>query len=262
MAEARQRDPVLSPQQIGQGIEKACTNAYDLAQAAFLTDGQGLAAVARALYILSIEEYGKIGWMYWALSLRSDDEGGWERFWNGLTHHSVKNEVGRLMALDLSKGGLLPLRSAYFEFRFPFFAVTPASLDRLKQTMLYVNFDHNKKEFISPLDRPGGGQIDNSDFFEEVWRLIRYVAYNREHHVFDLRIITAFHRVNQQAHNRQHWAALMRLFYACVLNHPTGMAQEKPLKDVAHELKTEHGMDADSLVEQLIKLGEELQQPR
>lgn len=257
---SKRRTVVLSSQQISEGIEKACTNAYDLAQAAFLTDAQGMKATARVLYILSLEEYGKVGWMYWALSLREHDEEGWELFWQAFRSHPLKNEIGRLMALDLSTGGLLPLRSDFFRFRFPFFAVTPATLDRIKQTMLYVDFDGKKRQFISPIDRAGGSEIDNSDLFEQTWRLIRYIAYNREHHVFDLRVMDAFRRLNYQAKNVQHWATLMRLFYACVLHHPTGMTEEKPLKEVVKELRLEHEMGPEGLIEELTKLGEELRQ--
>lgn len=260
MVKAKSKALVLSTEEIKKGIDKACANAYDLAQAAFLTDGQDMKAVARALFILFIEEYGKVGWMYWALSLAPDDREGWGRFWKGFTDHSVKNEVGRLMALDLLNKGLLPLRSAHFGFRFPFFALRPASLDRLKQAMFYVDFDDSKRRFIGPLDWLGGSQMDNSDFFEQLRRLIRYIAYNRKNHVFDLRVMTAFRNLNYQARDVNHWAALIRLFYAAVLNHPTGMVEERSVEDVIHELKSEHGMDPDPLVEQLSNIGDEFRQ--
>jgi len=38
------------------------------------------------------------------------------------------------------------------------------------------------------------------------------------------------------------------------------MVQEKPLEDIVEELSIQHGMDPDTLVEELSKLGEELRQ--
>lgn len=251
---------VLTPEEIKDAIDKTCINAHEIANAASLTDTQGMKATARALYILSIEEYGKIGWLYWALSLKESDDEGWRLFWKAFRSHALKNEIGRRMARHLSTEGLLPRLSNFFELHFPFFAVTPGTLDRLKQAMLYVDFDHKKRKFVGPIDRAGGREIDNGDFFEEIWRLIRYIAYNREHYVFDLGVMTAFRKLNYQAQNVRHLAALIRLFYSCVLHHPTSMVQEKSLRDIVEELRSEHGMAPDALVEELSKLGEELRQ--
>ena len=164
------------------------------------------------------------------------------------------------MALDLSAEGLLPLRSNFFRFRFPFFAITPATLNRIKQTMFYVDFDDSKTQFVSPIDRAGDSELNNSEYFDQLWALIRYIAYNREYYVFDSKVMAAFRNVNYQAQNVRHWATLIRLFYACVLHHPTGMAEEEPLEEIVEELRSEHGMDQDDLVEELTKLGEEIRQ--
>lgn len=129
----KKRRMTLTPQDVVAGIAECVEWAHDLYLSGLTLNHQGTIPSARALLILALEEYGKIGWLYSALMLPPDAEEEWGGWWESFRSHAIKNEVGRLMMVH---DGLLPMLTPFFRDRFPFFSVPPDALDRHKQAML------------------------------------------------------------------------------------------------------------------------------
>lgn len=249
----------LRAAEIADGIKKCIQSAHDLYHSGVVAHYQDISSTARALLILAVEEYGKIGLLYWALTIPMGPphaDAQWNRFWKGFHSHELKNEVGRLMMVH--GDGLLPGLAHFFGHRFPFLAVRPRDLELQKQTMLYVNFHRESGRFVSPRDVFGSGTWDNRPLIEEVESLVRYVARNNQQHVFDPRVLKAYRELHTLAVDRSDWAALLRLFFGCVLGAPTGMATEVPLEEVVVELKKRHPEGIDGLVKRWTSLGDDL----
>jgi len=251
---------ILTPQEIADGIAECIESAHDLYESGVVLHYQGRTTKARALLILALEEYGKIGWLYRALMLDPGAEEDWRHWWGwkgdaGFRHHVLKNELGRMM---MNSPGLLPLLTPFFRDRFPFFAVTPKALDHHKQAILYLNFDHDSRRWLSPrgyLDTYG---IDNRPLIEDVEQVVRFVARNNKARVFDPRVVAAFRQLNELASDEPGRFALLALFYAAILRAPTGQAQETPLEQAIAECRQRFGDAAEQLVKEWGELGESL----
>jgi AbiV family abortive infection protein len=140
----------LTPQEIAVGMAACMESAHDLYDNGVLLHYQERPTKARALLILALEEYGKIGWLYRALMLDPGVEDDWRQWWKGkggFRDHVLKNDLGRMM---MSSPALLPILTSFFRDRFPFFAVSPRALDRHKMAMLYLDFDHSSRQWLSP----------------------------------------------------------------------------------------------------------------
>jgi AbiV family abortive infection protein len=244
----------LTPQEIAAGLAECVESAHDLYESGVVLHYQGRTTKARALLILAVEEYGKIGWLYRALLLDPKADAEWREWWgrHGFRDHQLKAELGRMM---LTSSGLLPGLAVLFRDRFPFFAVSPQALDIHKQAMLYVNFDHHTRRWLSPkgyLDTYG---VDNGPLIEDVEQAIRFVARNKKAGTFDPRVVAAFRQLNALASDEPGRFALLALFYATILRAPTGQAQETPLEQVIAECRQRFGGAADRLVDDWNKLG-------
>lgn len=242
----------LTPPEIAAGIAECIESAHDLYESGVVLHYQERTAKARALLILALEEYGKIGWLYLGLMLPPGAEAEWREWWNGFTDHVLKNELGRMM---MNNPGLLPLLTPFFRDRFPFFAVTPKALDRHKLAMLYVGFDHGSRQWLSPRRYLSSHGIDNKPLIEDVEQAIRFVARNNQVGVFDPKVVTAYRRLNELARDEPDRFTLLRLFYGTILRAPTGQVQEKPLDRVVAECRQRFGDVADQLVHDWTALG-------
>lgn len=243
---------VLKPEEIAAGVVDCIESAHGLYESGVALHYQGLTAKARALLILALEEYGKIGWLYRALMLVTNSGTEWPEWWKGFRNHVLKNELGRVM---MNHPGLLPLLAPFFRDRFPFFAVSPKALDRHKMAMLYLDFDHGSRQWLSPSSYLNTYGIDNKPLIEDVEQAVRFVARNDRAHVFDPRVVAAYWELNSLAKNEPERFTLLRLFYGTILRAPTGQVQEQPLDQVVTECRHLFGGAADRLVDDWTKLG-------
>src|SRR6266496_466367 len=227
----------LTPQEIAAGMAECIESAHDLYDNGLLLHYQDRPTKARALLILAVEEYGKIGWLYRALMLDPEAKADWRQWWKGkggFRDHVLKNELGRMM---MSSPGLLPILTPLFRDRFPFFTVSPKALDRHKMAMLYLDFDHDSRQWLSPKSYLNTYGIDNRPLIEEVEQVVRFVARNNKAGVFNPRVVAAFRQLNELASDEPGRFALLRLFYATILRASTGQSQEKPLEQVIAECR-------------------------
>ncbi len=243
----------LTPRHIAAGIEECSQTAHDLYLSGVILNHQGMTTVARALLILAVEEYGKIGWLYRGLLLPRGPDGIWIEFWKGFTSHTIKNEIGRMM---MTHGdGFLPMLTPFLRDRFPFFSVRPSELERHKQAMLYVDFDAERGEFIAPRMPAPAREMENGVLIEEVEQLMRYVARNREAGAFEPRVLEAYYLLNELALDEPDRFTLLRLFYAAVLRKPTGQVAERPIHEVISDVRRRHPDEADQFGQDWTILG-------
>jgi AbiV family abortive infection protein len=242
----------LTPQEIADGIAECIESAHELYESGVVLHHQERTTKARALLILALEEYGKIGWLYRALMLPPDAESEWREWWKGFRNHVLKNELGRMM---MNYAGLLPILTPYFRDRFPFFAVPPKALDHHKMVMLYLNFDHGPRKWLSPRGYLNTYGIDNEPLIEDVEQAVCFVARNSQAGVFDPRVVLAYRRLNELAKDEPDRFTLLRLFYGTILRQPTGQVKEKPLEQMIPECRQRFGGAADLLVDDWTSLG-------
>lgn len=245
--------PFLTSGQIAEAIQLCIKAAHALYESGLVLNYQGIMTTARALLILAVEEYGKIGWLYRALMLPAKPYIGWREFWQCFRSHAMKNDIGRRMRA--ARGGLLPCLVPFFRDEFPFWSVTPTALERQKQAMLYVDFDWKSGRFIGPQIYMTTGGFENQDVVEEVEDLVRYIARNNEAHVFNPRVLEAYRELNAMALDEPNRFNLLRLFYGCILRKPTGLAEEKPLDEVITVLRQRHSKDAEAFLQNWIEIG-------
>ena len=246
----------LTPSQIANGIEECIQAAHDLYVSGVALNYQKPQPIARALLILAVEEYGKIGWLYRGLMIHPEPGPEWADFWQGFMNHAIKNEIGRMMLM--SGDSLLPALTPHFREGFPFFGIAPEALERHKQGMLYVSYDAGRRAFVGPRDDFAGNNIDNKVLIDEVGDIVRYVARNREAKVFEPRVLEEFHRLNMMARDEPDRYALLRLFYAAILRKPTGLEAEVPYDAVVANVRARYPGQVDGLVERWSAIGEQL----
>lgn len=246
----------LTPDKIAGGIDQCIQSAHDLYLSGVILHHQGVATIARALLILAVEEYGKVGWLYRALLLPEKSPSEWKAWWQMFTSHVIKNEVGRMM---MTHGdSLLPLLTRFFRDRFPYFSIAPLALDQQKQAMLYVDFDAKSGEPIAPRKYAERHGIENILLIEEVERLVRYVAHNKSAGVFHPDVVAAYGRLNEIARDEGKRVDLLRLFYGLILKRPTDLVGEKPLDEVAEQVRQQHPREANDLIAEWSDLGRRL----
>ena len=250
---------ILTPIQIANGIEKCIQIAHDLYMSGVFLNYQEPQPIARALLILAVEEYGKIGWLYRGLMIRPNPGPEWAHFWWGYTHHALKNEVGRMMLTW--RDSLLPALTPHFRERFPFFGIPPEVLEEHKQGMLYVDYDAGRRVFVGPRDNFSTSNIDNKILIEEVEDIVRCVARNRAAKVFEPRVLEEFHRLNMMARDESDRYALLHLFYATILRKPMGLAPEVPYDAVVANVRARYPDEVDGLVQRWSTIGEQLAAP-
>lgn len=241
----------LTPQEIAAGVAECIESAHDLYESGLLLHYQERTAKARALLILALEEYGKIGWLYRALMLDPGAEDEWQEWWKGFRNHVLKNELGRMM---MNNPGLLPLLAPFFRDRFPFFALNPKALDRHKMAMLYLDFDPDSRQWLSPRNYLNTYGIDNKPLIKDVEGAVCFVARNNQTYVFDPRVVTAYRQLNALANDEPARFTLLRLFYGTILRTPTGQMREKPLDEVVAECHQRFGDAAAGIVADWNKL--------
>jgi AbiV family abortive infection protein len=248
----------LTPRQIAALVEQCIESAHDLYVSGVILHREGVPTTARALLILATEEYGKIGWLYRALMLPKDAFDDWKQWSRGFTLHVTKNAVGRLMRMS---DALLPTLARHFRDSFPFFSISPQQLERQKQAVLYVDFDHDTGEALTPrtsLERYG---LDNRPLIEEVEKIIRYVALNKQAHVFDSDVMAAYQHLNEIAKDEEtDRARLLHLFYALVLERSTGLISEQPFDQIAHDVAETYPDVATELLSSWAEIGRRLRE--
>jgi AbiV family abortive infection protein len=252
----------LTPRQIADLIEQCIQSAHDLYWSGVVLHHQDVPTTSRALLILAVEEYGKIGWLYRALMLPNNSPSEWREWWRMFKDHPVKNRVGRMM---MTAGeGLLPLLTRFFRDDFPFFAIQPQALERHKQAMLYVDFDRTTGEVVTPRRYMEQYRIENQPLIDEVENLVRYVALNQQAGVFHPDVIAAYRKLNEIATDESDRVTLLRLFYSVILGRPTGLVSEQPLEQVLQDLANSHAGVMDGLLAAWTEIGrrvhEELRQ--
>lgn len=246
----------LSPAQVAELITECLQSAHDLYESGVVVHHQGIATTARALLTLSVEEYGKIGWLYRSLMLAHDSRDEWTKWWAMFWSHTVKNEVGRMM---MTYGdGLMPILARFFRDGFPFFTIPPVALERQKHAMLYVDFDPETGEVIAPRKYMQKHGIEAKPLIGEVERLVRQVAVNEEAGVFRPEVLAAYKRLNEIATDEADRVTLLRLFYAIILRRPTGLVSEAPLEEVSQEVRRRHPEVADTLRAEWAAIGQQV----
>lgn len=264
----------LTTDQIAEGIQLCMKSAHDLYTGGVILDSQNVRGLARALLILAIEEYGKIGWLYVALLFPEGPDQEWVHFWKGFYSHELKNEIGRNMLVHESTGYFLPPQVHFFRHRLPFFTVSPTQLEREKQAMLYVDFDERKGRFVSPrsyfeitrdwtkpvwpigyINQMEEQKAPNRGLISEVETLVRYVARNAAVNVFDRRVLAAYRELSGLVLDEQDRVYFLQLFYRLILRRPPGYVVDRPVDELITNIKARHPEEVDSLVERWLALG-------
>jgi AbiV family abortive infection protein len=264
----------LITDQIAEGIHLCMKSAHDLYKGGVILDSQSVRELARALLILAIEEYGKIGWLYVALMLPERAEPEWAHFWNGFYSHELKNEIGRNMLVHESTGYLLPPQVHFFRHRFPFFTVSPTQLEREKQAMFYVDYDERTGGFVSPrsyfeitrdwtkpvwpinrINQMEEQKAPNRHLISEVETLVRYVARNAAANVFDRRVLAAYRELSGLVLDEQDRVYFLQLFCRMILRRPSGYTVDRPADELITNIKARHPEKVDSLVGRWMALG-------
>jgi AbiV family abortive infection protein len=273
----REASAFLTTEQIAYGMQLCIKSAHDLYTGGVVLDAQNIKPLARALLILAIEEYGKIGWLYLTLTLPEGSDPNWPNFWRGFYSHEAKNEVGREMTSHESTGNFLPVQVHFFRHPFPFFTVPPALLDREKQAMLYVDFDSKGGRFVSPgsyfeftrdwskvvlpmdyikqQEQEELQKAPNRGLIRELETLVRYVARNAEAHVFDKRVLAAYREFSGLVEDEQDRVYFLQLFFQLILRKPSGYQVDRPVDTLATLIRQRHPKEIDSLLERWTALG-------
>jgi AbiV family abortive infection protein len=150
-----------------------------------------------------------MGWLYWALTLAHDAEHKWKRFWRAFYSHADKNDIGRRMLHHGTTPDLLIQIVHFFEYDLSLCAVAPKQLDVFKQSILYVDFDEDSGTFVGPEEHLAKPKIDTSSLEWELGTLIRYVARNQKHGVFDLETMERFQQIHSGTQDYSERTALL-----------------------------------------------------
>ena len=204
--------PAVNLEQVQAGIDRCLKTAWNLYHAGVVAHFQDIPGPSRALLVLALEEYGKVGWLYWSVTLSTEDRGRWERFWAGFYSHRDKNSVGRRMLGHATTTDLLPTIVHFFEYESPFFSVSPREIDVYKQGMLNVDFNPAAGMFVAPEEHLANSRIDTSSLRDSIELLIQYVARNKKKGVFDLENIARFKEIHSAAKTNADLAGLLRSF--------------------------------------------------
>lgn len=146
----------LTTNKLAQGIERCIISAHDLYRTASHTSFSPPGAISYALGILSQEEYGKIGWLFWAVGLRTiNNQETWQYFWKKYTDHQHKIKIGFMLRHRATTDSLIPGIEDYFVAEYPLMPTSPAAYTELRESLLYLDYDHKTNSFLGPREKFG-----------------------------------------------------------------------------------------------------------
>lgn len=227
----------LTPENIAKGIERCIASANDLFNSAQILDLNGQKAVAHSLAVHAYEEYGKIGWLFRAVTIPYKNARElWQFFWEKYRDHMHKVKIGVTLRQRTTTGCLIPGIEVVFDSDNPFMPMHPIAFNEIRKSMLYLDYDKNKNEFLGPRER-FGNRIDNSRLINEhVAVLSSYIAFNKEKSVFHPSVLKLYNEIISSCTSRPEWSNYQRLFYHHIFKCKSGMAVEKDEKTIIDEL--------------------------
>jgi len=124
----------LTTNQLVEGIERCIISAHDLYRTASHTDFIPPKAIATALGYLAHEEYGKIGWLFWAVGIPyRRSQKAWKLFWEKYKDHQHKIKIGVMLRHRTTTNSLIPGMEDFFLGNYPIMPAHPSVIKSIRE---------------------------------------------------------------------------------------------------------------------------------